>query len=111
MPQTIRFHLDEHASPRLARGLRARGIDVTTSQEARLLRASDDRQRAFAVAEGRVLVTNDADFLRLHARSPAHPGIVFYPDQSRPLGQLIRAIALVWEVYDPDEMAGRIEFI
>ena len=28
MPQTIRFHLDEHGDPRIARGLRRRGIEV-----------------------------------------------------------------------------------
>jgi hypothetical protein len=29
---TIRFHLDEHIHPGIAIGLRARGLDVTTTQ-------------------------------------------------------------------------------
>ena len=42
MPQTIRFHLDENCDPRIAAGLRALGVDVTTAAEAGLLQASDD---------------------------------------------------------------------
>jgi hypothetical protein len=37
----IRFHLDEHMDAAIAIGLRRRGIDVTTTNEAKLLRASD----------------------------------------------------------------------
>ncbi len=33
MAQTIRFHLDENCSKAIARGLRLRGVDVTTTPE------------------------------------------------------------------------------
>jgi uncharacterized protein with PIN domain len=67
MARTIRFHLDENCDPRIAAGLRLHGVDVTTTPDAGLLHASDETQLAHAVAERRVIVTQDTDFLRIAA--------------------------------------------
>lgn len=69
---TIRFHLDENVSNVIADGLRRRGIDVTTTPEQGLIASSDEVQLAFASSQGRVIFTQDDDFLRLH-----HAGIVY----------------------------------
>lgn len=61
----IRFHLDENVNSTIARGLRQRGIDVSTTQEADLLGVSDIEQLAYAIREGRVIFTEDADFWSL----------------------------------------------
>jgi arylsulfatase A-like enzyme len=55
--------------PPIAAGLRGHGIDVTTTADAQLLSADDEDHVAFALREGRVIFTNDADFLRLHHRA------------------------------------------
>jgi hypothetical protein len=48
-----------------------------------------------ATAEGRLLLTNDTDFLRIHAEWMAaghdHAGIVYWP-QDRLIGEAIRRI-------------------
>ena len=62
MARSICFHLDECCDPAIADGLRRRGIGVTTSQDAGLLRAEDDRQAAYGLAENRVVLTHDTDF-------------------------------------------------
>ena len=67
----IRYHLDEHVDPAVAKGLRQRGVDVTTTVEAGLAGASDDGQLAFAAADGRVFVTRDRHFLVLHGEGVA----------------------------------------
>lgn len=64
----IRFHLDEHVDHAIAKGLRARGIDVTTTSDARLLGADDPAHIEFALRENRVVFTNDADSLTPGAR-------------------------------------------
>ena len=74
MPRAIRFHLDEHVDPAVADGMRRRGIDVTTTAEAGLLGAADTAHIAFANQSGRVIFTNDDDFLSLHGQGVAHPG-------------------------------------
>jgi predicted nuclease of predicted toxin-antitoxin system len=73
----LRFHLDEHIDPAIAAGLRRRGIDVTTTAEAGLSGAEDEEHIAFALAEDRVVVTKDQDFLRHHHEAVPHAGIAF----------------------------------
>src|SRR4051794_23988430 len=51
MPRTIRFHLDEHIDVAVAQGLRRRGIDVTTTDDTRLVGADDPEHIAFAVGD------------------------------------------------------------
>lgn len=111
MARTIPFHLDENCDPRIAAGLRFLGMDVTTTPEAGLLQASDDDQLAFAAFQERVIITQDTDFLRIAANGRDHPGIVFYPAWGSTIGHVIRGVQLIWEVYEPDEMRNRVEFL
>lgn len=111
MPRTIRFHLDEDTDPAIAAGLRHHGIDVSTSQEMRLLAAVDTVQLAHAHAERRVLFTHDADHLTLSARGVEHSGIAYCHQKKRSLGEIIAGLVLIWELLEPDEMRSRVEFI
>lgn len=74
---TIRFHLDENVHHAVARGLARRGVDVTTSTDARLVGAADFEQFAYAQSEQRVLFTHDPDFLRPDFTTQDHAGIVY----------------------------------
>lgn len=111
MPRTIRFRLDENCDARIAAGLRLHGINLTTTPEAGLLRASDQEQLRFAAALGRVIVTHDADFLRMDAAGAIHAGIVYLRPEKRSLGEMIRLLVLVWELLEPEEMRGHIEYL
>jgi predicted nuclease of predicted toxin-antitoxin system len=111
MPRTIRFHLDEHVDPAIADGLRRRHIDVTTASDAELLGATDEDHLSFANADQRVIVTSDSDFLRLHSVGCPHPGIVYGHQQSRSVGDILRGLELIWEILEPEDIRGRIEFL
>jgi predicted nuclease of predicted toxin-antitoxin system len=111
MPRTIRFHLDENCPHALAVGLRRRGIDVTSTPEAGLLEATDEVLTAHAIGEGRVIFTQDEDFLAIQASGSPHPGIVYFKKDTRSIGEIIRGLILIWEVYEPDDMADRIEYL
>jgi hypothetical protein len=39
------------------------------------------------------------------------PGVVFYPDQERPIGQVIRDLLLIWELLEGEEIRNRVEFL
>jgi hypothetical protein len=54
-----RLHFDEDADLRLARELRRRGYDVSTTPDAGLRGCSDVEQLAYAATQGRVLVTHN----------------------------------------------------
>ena len=111
MPRTIRFHLDEHVPDAVANGLRLLGIDVTTTAGANLLGAEDVDQIAYGISECRVIFTQDDDFLVLAAMGVEHAGIVYCHQTTRSIGQIIRALELIWEVFEVDEMRNRVEFI
>jgi predicted nuclease of predicted toxin-antitoxin system len=111
MARTIRFHLDENCDPRVASGLRLHGIDLTTTAEAGLLGASDEEQLRYAAGGGRVIVTRDADFLRLAAAGAEHAGIVYWRPEARQLGELVRRLVLIWELLEPAEMRDYVEYL
>lgn len=111
MPRTIRFHLDEHVHPAVAAGLRRLGADVTTTADAALLGATDPTQAGYAAATGRVLFTQDQDFLAFAAAGADHPGIVYCRQNSRSIGDIVRGLEMIWEVYEPDEIRNRVEYI
>lgn len=111
MPRTIRFHLDEHVPHAVAGGLRRLGIDVTTSTDARLLGAVDADHVAFGLTQGRVIFTEDDDFLALAASGIQHAGLAYCRQNTRSIGHFVRMLELMWELYEPDEMRNRVEFI
>jgi hypothetical protein len=107
----IRYHLDEHADPAVAEGLRRRGVDVTTTLEAGLAGAPDEDQLASAAAAGRSLVTRDRHFLVLHGEGVPHAGIAFWHSQHRNVGQLVLDLVLLWRTATAEEMRGRVEYL
>lgn len=75
-----------------------------------MLGASDEEHLAFAFAEGRVIFTQDADFLRLAAVGHEHAGIV-YARQGTSVGDIIQGLMLIVQVLDAEEMKGKIEYL
>jgi len=111
MPRTIRFHLDEHVPHAVADGLRRLGIDATTTAEASLLGAEDAGQIAYGLAQGRIIFTEDDDFLVLATAGVLHAGLAYCHQNTRSIGQIIATLELIWQVYEPEEMKNRVEFI
>jgi predicted nuclease of predicted toxin-antitoxin system len=108
---SIRFHLDEHISASIAAGLRRRNIDVTTAADAGLTGADDATHLAFAASAGRVMVTQDADYLRLHSDGVGHKGIAYCRQGTLAIEQILRNLVLIYDVLTPEEMTNRVEFL
>lgn len=111
MPTTIQFHLDENIDHAVARGLRLRGIDATTTADAALISATDDAHVDFAGTERRIILTHDPDFLRLHDSGVKHAGIIFCQKGSHSVGEMIQFLCLVHDCLTPEEMQGQVEFL
>jgi predicted nuclease of predicted toxin-antitoxin system len=107
----IRLHLDEHIHSAIAIGLRQRGIDVTTPAEVGLRGAADEQHLEFVWQSGRVLVTQDKDFLQLHARGLPHAGIAYCKQGSRSIGQMLRALIVIYDAMTPDEVRGQLLYL
>lgn len=107
----IRFQLDEHVPLAVGHALRIRGIDALTAAEAGLLGLADAEVLNRSSAAGRVLVTHDSDFLRLHGQRYHHAGIAYCQQGTRTIGQLVASLVLIYEALEADEMKGRVEFL
>jgi predicted nuclease of predicted toxin-antitoxin system len=110
MPSRCRFYTDEHIPKAVIEGLRRRGVDVLSTYEAGMLAAADREHLELAKSQGRIILTQDDAFLRLHATGQEHGGIV-YARQQTPIGELIRGLMLIYQVLEADEMKGHIEFL
>ena len=75
MAEPIQFYFDQHIPPGVADGLRLRGIDVLTAQDAGRCGLQDPDQLQFATVNERVMVTFDTDYLALDANGVPHVGI------------------------------------
>ena len=111
MNDLIRFHLDENVDPVIAKALLRYGIDVTTTVDAGLRTLSDREHLKYATTEGRVVVTHDRDFLRMASQGNQHAGIANCHKEARSIGDLIRALQLIYDVLTPDEMKNQIEYL
>jgi predicted nuclease of predicted toxin-antitoxin system len=107
----MKFHLDEHVSHAVLQGLLRRGLDATISEQVHLLGATDAEQLAYCTREDRVMVSHDADMLRLAAGGTPHAGIAYCHNQKYKAGVLISKLLALASRVSPEEMRGRIEFL
>ncbi len=104
--------MDQH----LVRALRARGIDVITALDARMIGRTDEEHLDFAISEGRVLCTfNVADFYRLHGEcvesGRKHAGIILVQQQRYTLGEELRRVLKLLATESAESMQNRGEFL
>jgi hypothetical protein len=113
----LTLYLDEDSMGKaFVQALRARGIDVLTAYEARMIERTDAEHLAFATTRGRSLCTyNIGDFYRLHseylAEGRTHAGIILMPQQRHNLGERIRRLATLVATMSGESMRNRAEFL
>jgi hypothetical protein len=113
MPLAI--YMDVHIPIAITEGLRRRAIDVFTSQEDGTGEMDDDPLLARATHLGRLLFTQDEDFLRIAAQwqraGSQFTGILYAHQQGASLGRLIEDIELIATCSEPDELSSRVTYL
>ena len=113
----IRLYIDEDAMSRaLIRGLRSRGIDVTTTLDEGMVGQSDQAQLEYAAATGRVFFTfNIGDFCRLHkaylAHRNSHSGIVVVYRQRYTVGEQLRRLLKLADAKSAEDITNQLVFL
>jgi predicted nuclease of predicted toxin-antitoxin system len=107
----VRFHADENVSEAVAQGLLRRGFDITTTNEVGLRGATDEEQLAYALRESRVMISHDADMLRLASAGTPHAGLAYCHGQKYKVGQLVLKLLALASRLSPQAMDGRVEFL
>lgn len=44
-------------------------------------------------------------------RGVSHAGLAYCHQNTRSVGEIVRALELLWEIYEPAEMIDRVEFL
>jgi hypothetical protein len=107
----IRFYFDQHIPAAVAQGLRQRGIEVLTAQDAGRCGSPDPQQLQFALAEDRMLVTFDTDYLALAAAGAAHAGIAYCHPTKYSVGQPLSILVVLHGVFNRDEVRNHVEYL
>jgi hypothetical protein len=109
MPLAV--YMDVHVPASVSEGLRRKQIDVRTAQEDSPGRMPDEDLLTRATAVGRVLLTQDADFLEIAAgwqqQDIAFSGILFAAPGT-PIGRLIEDAELCLAGMTADEFRSRL---
>jgi len=110
----ITLYLNEHVQVSLAEGLRTRGLDVMTTQEAGSYSLDDIGQLNFAAKEGRVLLSfNKRHFAKIHYewmdKGRPHAGIIL-SDQLT-IGIIIRRLMRLYFSLSREDMQNRLEYL
>ena len=111
MAEAIRYYADQHLLHPVMEGLRRRGTDVLTAQEAARCGLLDPEQIAFVAANHLVLISFDSDFLSLHQAGTLHEGIAWCPATKYSIGELVQMLVLLHAVSSPEEMQNRVEYL
>lgn len=107
----LRYLFDEHVHGAIAPQLQLHGIDVLTAADAAIAgrEVTDVELLRFASQQGRVLVTQDRDFIRLATTQAPHAGIILV-QRRLSIGQYVEYLDLMARVVEPDEMRDRLVF-
>lgn len=110
----LALYLDEHVQLVLAEALRARGVDILTTQEARNIGLHDVDQLIFAAENRRSLFSYDKrHFARIHyewmSMKRQHAGIIL-SDQLT-IGLLLRRLMKLHFSLNTEDMINRLEYL
>jgi len=106
----IKFYCDEHIHPAISTAMRNRGADILTAQDVPMLGVVDDSHLQFAASQGRAIITQDTDFLRLHKTGISHAGILF-AHQSKTMSEIIHSLIRIYQMKTEEAMNNQIEYL
>jgi len=108
----VALYLDADVDRKLAEQLRAKGFEAISAREVGNDELSDEEQLAYAVAQGRALLTHNArDFAPLFDEwwnaGKSHHGIII--SEQLPIGEMLRRTLKLLNTVTADEMMNNIK--
>ena len=103
----VKFYLDENLSPEIGNRLQAEGIDIIRGA----LGADDPEHLQRASGMGRIVCTEDDDFLALAASVNEHGGIIKGEQEKHSIGDWVRYLRLVHAACTAEELRNTVSFV
>ena len=108
-------YADLHVHGAIISGLLFRGMDVVRGQDRGQCGKDDEILLIDAVPEGRLMLTNDHDFLALDAAwqstGRSHAGIVYWHQNKYPVGEAIKRILAYASSTAPADATNVVHFL
>lgn len=112
---SVPLYMDEHVPRAITNALRSRGCDVLTAQDDGAAGLDDAVLLDRATAAGRVVFTQDDDFLReANARQRSgvrFAGVIYVHQFKRTIGQRVSELVLIAQLGEPADFADRVEYL
>ena len=112
---SLPLYMDHHVRSAVTKGLRRRGLDVLTAFEDGHAATSDDQLLVRSTELGRVMFTQDDDFLVVSEAwlrdGRPFAGLVYAHQLHATVGQLISDLQLIVEAATPNEMKNTVLFL
>lgn len=109
----LQYYFDTHIAKVVANQLRAKGVDVVRCEEVGMAEASDEEHLVYASKEGRIMVSQDDDFLTLDAdwqqQNRSHTGIMYEPQHLQGVAQISHIVQQLL-FYNEAETGGAIDY-
>jgi len=104
-----------HVNAAITAGLRRRGIDVLTAQEDGSRRFEDTALLNRATELGRVLFTQDDDFLAIvrerQGSERMFTGLIYGHQLAATVGKYVLDLEVMCKVLEPEDLMNRIEYL
>lgn len=103
------LYMDVHVPMAITRALRRKGFDVLTAQDDHATRLPDPELLDRATALGRVLFSQDQDFLLEAARRQRtgdEYSTVIYAHQCEPIGDCVRDLEIILEAATAEDVCN-----
>ncbi len=112
---SVKLYMDVHVKRAVADGLKQRGVDVMTAQQDGMAGLSDSDLLDRATSLSRVLFSQDDDLLREAGERQRggvpFAGVVYAHQLAITVGQTVRDLELLANVYEPEDIENRIEYL
>lgn len=107
--------MDHHIPLAISEGLITRGVDIVTAQEDGTATLDDEALLSRATLLNRVLFSQDRDLLIITNQwlesGRDFAGLIYSHQLSITIGRAVRALEIIAQTLDPQDMLNRIEFI
>ena len=112
---SLAYYFDHHVPSAIAEGLVKRGIGVVTTNEDNTTEWEDEAILQRATDLGRLVFTQDIDFLAIAHRWAAEgrefAGVVYAHQLGITVGQAVNELQLIAHCVAPEEMRNRVEYL
>ncbi|MEX1223359.1 MAG: DUF5615 family PIN-like protein [Pirellulales bacterium] len=112
---SVALYMDVHVPSAVSECLRLRGVDVLTAQDDGTTRMPDPQLLDRATELGRVIVTQDQDFLVEGAARQAagveFRGIVYVHQKRFSIGEFVRELELIGLASEPEDLQNRVQHL